>query len=182
MASEYADPGKTPEVKKRDPLRPLLAAAVFVFFYWFADNVAATIAQFLGRDMVALTVPRLVAAAARRRARDGDFRVAQTDRPGPPLGRQRGTESAGRPGGRASAEQLASHSVPAAVFGPGALTNRFPNADASWSASVFTVALLFCGAAGEEIAFRGFPAPGPDARLRVVGRDSGHRSAVRRHA
>src|ERR1700748_3164524 len=63
MASGYIDPRKTPEVKKPDPLRPLLAAAVFVFFYWFADNVAATVALFLGRQMVSLTVPRLVAAA-----------------------------------------------------------------------------------------------------------------------
>jgi len=31
------------------------------------------------------------------------------------------------------------------------------NTDTSWRADVFTLFLLFCGAAGEEMAFRGFP-------------------------
>jgi hypothetical protein len=44
---------------------------------------------------------------------------------------------------------------PALVFGF-AHYEHLANADVSWRAMLFTPALLFCGAAGEEILFRGF--------------------------
>ena len=154
MASEYADPGKAPEVKKRDPLRPLLAAAVFVFFYWFADNVAATIVLFLGREMVALTVPRLVAAALAGALAMAIFESHKLTDLGLHWGDSGGRNLlAGLAVGVGGAALLI---LPATAFGL-ARYEPVPNADVSWSASVFTIALLFCGAAGEEIAFRGFP-------------------------
>src|SRR5580704_11192507 len=49
-------------MKKLSPV-PIFAALAFASVYWFSEEVVGTIAAFLGRDMVALTVPRLVAAA-----------------------------------------------------------------------------------------------------------------------
>ncbi len=168
MASEYIDPRKTPEVKKPDPLRPLLAAAVFVFFYWFADNVAATIALFLGREMVALTVPRLVAAAVAGALAMAIFESRKlTD-----LGLHWG-DSGGRNllMGVAVGVGGALLLILPAVLSGMAHFESVPNADVSWSASLFTISLLFCGAAGEEIAFRGFP-------LQILMRSYGSWAAI----
>jgi uncharacterized protein len=158
----------TPELKKRDPLRPLLAVGVFAFFYWFADNVAATIAQFLGRDMVALTVPRLVAAAVAGALAMAIFESRKLTDLGLHWGDSGGRNLlAGIAAGVGGALLLI---VPAIVFGL-AHYESIPNADASWGTSIFTVALLFCGAAGEEIAFRGFP-------LQVLMRGYGSWAAI----
>ena len=48
---------------KPDPFRPLLGAGLFAFGYYIVLNLMATAAQFLGRDMVAQTIPPLVAAS-----------------------------------------------------------------------------------------------------------------------
>ena len=50
-------------MNKRDPFRPLLGAGLFAFGYYILLNLVATVAQFLGRDMVAQTIPPLVAAS-----------------------------------------------------------------------------------------------------------------------
>jgi len=141
-------------MKKRDPVRPLLGALTFAFFYWFADSVAATVAQFLGRDMVALTVPRLVAAATAGALAMAIFESRKlTD-----LG-LRWRDGAGRnlltgiALGAAGASLLI---VPPMLLGL-AHFEWLHDANVSLRAALFTLALLFCGAAGEEIAFRGFP-------------------------
>ena len=50
-------------MQKPDPIRPLIGAGLFAFGYYVLLNVVATIVQFLGRDMVAQTVPPLIAAS-----------------------------------------------------------------------------------------------------------------------
>jgi membrane protease YdiL (CAAX protease family) len=140
-------------MKKPDPA-PLLAAVAFAAIYWFADNIIATVAQFLGRDMVALTVPRLVAAALSGALCMAVFESRKlTD-----LGFHWDSNGwrnllAGTGVGVAGAVLLI---VPQALFGL-AHFEALPYSGASPRAALFTIALLFCGAAGEEIAFRGFP-------------------------
>jgi membrane protease YdiL (CAAX protease family) len=140
-------------LQKPDPA-PLLKALVFASIYWFTDNLFATIAQFLGREMVALTVPRLLAAAISGAIAMVIFESRKlTDL---------GLHWNGA-GGRNLLTGIATGALgaallilPPAIFGL-AQFQIVPNADVSWRAALFTSALLFCGAAGEEIAFRGFP-------------------------
>ena len=143
-------------MKKLSPV-PLLAALAFASVYWFTDNVVATIASFLGRDMIALTVPRLVAAAV-----SGALMMA--------LFESRKLTDLGLHWNRSGGLNLLS-GIALGVAGPLLLIfppvvlgmahfEKIGDADAATitlRAGIFTVALLFCGAAGEEIAFRGFP-------------------------
>ncbi len=168
MASEFADPRLTPEVRKPDPLRPLLAVAVFVFFYWLTSNVAGTIALFLGREMVALTVPRLVAAAVAGALAMAIFESRRLTDLGLHWGQSGGRNLVtGVAIGVGGAALLV---LPGVLFGLGHF-EPVPKADVSWGASFFTIALLFCGAAGEEIVFRGFP-------LQVLMRSYGRWAAI----
>ena len=50
-------------MNKPDPFRPLLGAGLFAFGYYVLLNLIATVAQFLGRAMVAQTIPPLIAAS-----------------------------------------------------------------------------------------------------------------------
>ncbi len=139
---------------KPDPIRPLLGALTFAFFYWFTDNVAATVAQFLGRDMVALTVPRFVAAAVAGALAMAIFESRRlTD-----LG-LRWRDGAGRNllTGIALGAGGASLLIAPSVLLGLAHFEWLRDAEVSWRGVLFTLALLFCGAAGEELAFRGFP-------------------------
>jgi membrane protease YdiL (CAAX protease family) len=143
-----------PELQKPDPFRPLLGAGLFAFGYYVLLNVLATIAQFLGRGMVAQTVPPLLAASLL-----GGLAMAIFESRGlTDLGLHWRKEAQSNllmgtavGAGGAAILILAPVIVRAAHFEP--------VADAGFSAltAVFTLALLFCGAAGEEIAFRGFP-------------------------
>ncbi|HTA44602.1 MAG TPA: type II CAAX endopeptidase family protein [Bryobacteraceae bacterium] len=133
---------------------PLFTALAFASIYWFTDRVVATIAQFLGREMVALTVPTLVAAAI-----SGAIAMA--------IFESRKLSDLGLHwNGNAGHNFLAG--LAAGVIGAGALI--FPSilfgfahfetatgAGPTVRGAIFTMALLFCGAAGEEIVFRGFP-------------------------
>jgi uncharacterized protein len=143
-------------MKKLSPV-PILAALAFASVYWFTNNVVATIASFLGRDMIALTVPRLVAAAV-----SGALAMA--------LFESRKLTDLGLHWNRSGGYNLLS-GIAAGAAGAGLLIfvpvlmgmahfQRGGDADVAGitlRAGIFTVALLFCGAAGEEIAFRGFP-------------------------
>lgn len=133
---------------------PLFAALAFASIYWFTGNVVATIAHFLGREMVALTVPRLVAAAVSGAIAMMIFESHKLS----DLGLH----------WNANAGQNFLAGLAAGVIGAGALIFPsilfgFAHFEAAGGAgptvrgAIFTVALLFCGAAGEEIAFRGFP-------------------------
>jgi hypothetical protein len=143
-------------MKKLSPV-PILAALAFASVYWFTDNVVATIAQFLGRDMIALTVPRLVAAAVSGALMMALFESHKLTDLGLHWNRSGGFNLAiGIGTGVAGAALLI---FPPVLIGI-AHFQRIADADTAgitWRAGIFTIALLFCGAAGEEIAFRGFP-------------------------
>lgn len=139
-------------MKKLSPV-PILAALAFASVYWFTDNVVATIAAFLGRDMIALTVPRLVAAAVSGALAMALFESRKLTDLGLHWNRAGGSNLLlGIATGIAGAALLI---IPPALIGL-AHFERAPET-VSVRAGLFTIALLFCGAAGEEIAFRGFP-------------------------
>jgi hypothetical protein len=148
-------PGKAPgQIGKPDPFRPLIGAGLYAFGYYVLLNIVATVAQFLGRELVAATVPPLVTASilgaltmaifeSRRLSDLGLYWRAGT-------GRNLVTGIAVGAGGAAlliavplAAGMARFESVEGVGFSP--------------RAAFFTVALLFCGSAGEEIGFRGFP-------------------------
>lgn len=143
-------------MKKLSPV-PLLAALAFASVYWFTDNVVATIASFLGRDMIALTVPRLLAAAVSGALMMALFESHKLTDLGLHWTRSGGCNLVS---GIATGVTGAALLIFLPVLMGMAHFERVSDADAAnitFRAGVFTVALLFCGAAGEEIAFRGFP-------------------------
>jgi uncharacterized protein len=143
-----------PELQKPDPFRPLLGAGLFAFGYYVLLNVLATIAQFLGRGMVAQTVPPLLAASLL-----GALAMAIFESRGlTDLGLHWRKEAqwnllTGTAIGAGGAAIL----ILAPVIVRAARFESVPKTGFSILTAVFTLALLFCGAAGEEIAFRGFP-------------------------
>jgi uncharacterized protein len=143
-----------PELQKPDPFRPLLGAGLFAFGYYVLLNVLATIAQFLGRGMVAQTVPPLLAASLL-----GGLAMAIFESRGlTDLGLHWRKEAqwnllTGTAIGAGGAAIL----ILAPVIVRAARFESVPKTGFSILTAVFTLALLFCGAAGEEIAFRGFP-------------------------
>ena len=50
------------DVAKRDPLRPLIGAATCYLLYRIIEWILVPIGEFTGGEMIALTVPPLVAA------------------------------------------------------------------------------------------------------------------------
>jgi uncharacterized protein len=143
-----------PELQKPDPFRPLVGAGLFAFGYYVLLNVLATIAQFLGRGMVAQTVPPLLAASLL-----GALAMAIFESRGlTDLGLHWRKEAqwnllTGTAIGAGGAAIL----ILAPVIVRAARFESVPKTGFSILTAVFTLALLFCGAAGEEIAFRGFP-------------------------
>jgi membrane protease YdiL (CAAX protease family) len=143
-----------PELNKPDPFRPLLGAGLFAFGYYVVLNIVATIAQFVGRAMVAQTIPPLIAASVIGALAMAIFESRGLGDLG--LHWREGTGQnllTGIAVGAGGAILLILAPVLAgfAHFGP------VPGGIFSGRTALFTVALLFCGAAGEEIAFRGFP-------------------------
>lgn len=142
-----------PALQKPDPFRPILGAGLYAFGYYVLLNLIATVAQFLGRGMVAQTVPPLLAASIL-----GGLAMA--------IFESRGLTDLGLQWGKQAQRNLLSGTVvgvsaasilillPIAI---GAAHFESVAAATSPLAAIFTLALLFCGAAGEEIAFRGFP-------------------------
>jgi len=143
---------------------PLLAAIAFAAVFWFSNNLVASIVLFFGHDfsgqsfsgqsLITLTVPRLVAATI-----SGALTMA--------IFESRKLSDLGLHWNAAARRNLlagiaigvagVSLVVFPAVFVGFAHFEMAPNAGVSLPGALFTVALLFCGAAGEEIAFRGFP-------------------------
>lgn len=142
-----------PEVVKRDPLRPLIGAGTCFLLYRIFLYVLVPVGQFMGGQMIALTVPPLVAAgvssalaiAIFESRKLGDTGLAWVDGTGRNLlmGIALGTAAA----------LLAI--LPAVAFGLAHYSYN-SKADVSLGGALFTPVLLFCGALGEEIAFRGF--------------------------
>jgi membrane protease YdiL (CAAX protease family) len=141
-------------LNKPDPFRPLLGAGLFAFGYYVLLHLTATVAQFLGRAMVAQTIPPLIAASVIGALSMAIFESRSLSDLG--LHWREGTGRnllTGIEVGAGGAILL----VVAPVLAGLAHFDRVPGATFSGRAALFTLALLFCGAAGEEIAFRGFP-------------------------
>jgi uncharacterized protein len=138
---------------KPDPVRPLLGVGLYALGYWVLVNLAATIANFLGKGMVALTIPPLVAASVM-----GALMMAIFESRGLTDLGLFWKEGAGRnmiTGIALGAGGAMLLIIPQVAFGMA----HFESTGSGFSLgpALFTLALLFCGAAGEEIAFRGFP-------------------------
>jgi membrane protease YdiL (CAAX protease family) len=141
-------------LQKPDPFRPILGAGLFAFGYYVLLNLVATIAQFLGRGMVAQTVPPLVAATflgglamaifESRGLADLGLRWSKSAQWNLLMGIAIGA-------GGAAVLILSPVAAGAAHF------EAVPNVPFSPRIVLFTLLLLACGSAGEEIAFRGFP-------------------------
>lgn len=117
-------------------------------------NVVATVANFLGKNMVALTIPPLVTASI-----CGALAMA--------IFESRGLSDLGLHWKEETGQNLLRGMIVGVsgavllivppVFAGMAHFEPVANVGFNTGAAIFTVALLFCGAAGEEIAFRGFP-------------------------
>jgi len=157
-------------LNKPDPFRPLLGAGLFAFGYYVLLNLVATVAQFLGRAMVAQTIPPLISASIIGALAMAIFESRSLSDLG--LHWREGTGRnllTGIAVGAAGAVLL----IVAPVLAGLAHFEPAPRASFSGGVAIFTLALLFCGAAGEEIAFRGFPLQflirGYGAWISVVG-------------
>jgi membrane protease YdiL (CAAX protease family) len=141
-------------LNKPDPYRPLLGAGLFAFGYYVLLNLLAGAAQFLGRAMVAQTIPPLIAASLIGALAMAIFESRTLSDLG--LHWREGTGRnllTGLAIGAGGAMLL----IAVPVLTGLAHFESVADANFSWRAAIFTLALLFCGAAGEEIAFRGFP-------------------------
>ena len=138
---------------RRDPLRPLLGAGVCWLLYRVGLFILVPIVQFFGGEMMAVTLPQLLAAGIASAIAMAIFESRPLQEIG--LGWQTGWLHNTLTGtalgvGAASLVVITALSLGMASF------QTVPNADVSPGAALFTPILLFCGAAGEEIAFRGF--------------------------
>lgn len=138
---------------KRDLLRPLIGAGTCFLLYRVLLYILAPIGQVMGGRMIALTVPPLVAAAISSALAMAIFESRKLADTG--LAWVDGTlrNLAIGIGLGVAAASLAV--LPAVALGH-AHFHYSANADVSWGDALFTPVLLFCGALGEEIAFRGF--------------------------
>jgi membrane protease YdiL (CAAX protease family) len=140
-------------VEPRDPVRPLPGAATAFIIYWVVWNLLGSFGRFLGGEMVANTIPLLIAGLL---ASGFGMMIFES----------RGLGDIGFGWREGSGRNLLTG---AAIGIGGALLMIVPclllgfahfehirYADTSWRAALFTPILLFCGAAGEEIMFRGF--------------------------
>ncbi len=143
-----------PEAAKRNLLQPLVGAGTCFLLYRVLLSILVPFGQVMGGEMIALTVPPLLAAAISSAIamaifeaphKVGEIGLAWMPGTGRNLlaGVILGTVAA----------LLAV--VPAVVLGL-AHFHYAANADVSWGGALFMPVLMFCGAMGEEIAFRGF--------------------------
>lgn len=140
-------------MRKPSPV-PLFLAMAFAAVFWFTDNLVASFVQFLGQNLVSLTVPHLIAAVISGALAMAIFESHKLSDLGLHLDAAGGRNLlAGIGAGVAAASLLI---VPPVVFGF-AHFEMSRDAGVSFPGALFTLTLLFCGAAGEEIAFRGFP-------------------------
>jgi membrane protease YdiL (CAAX protease family) len=140
-------------VPPRDPLRPLLGAATCALLYWVTFNLLIPPVRFIGGPLVAVTVTTLIAGMLASALAMAIFE-------------SRKLLDLGLHGNPSAAHNLALGTALGAggallAVGPPILIGfahfaPVPDAEISLGAVLFTPILLFCGAAGEEIAFRGF--------------------------
>jgi membrane protease YdiL (CAAX protease family) len=141
------------EARQRDMLRPLLGAATCALLYWVPYNLLAPPFRFLGGEMIALTLTPLVAACIASALGMAIFESRKLIELGLNWHDGAGYNLLLGIGFGAGGALLTI--LPAVLLGI-AHFEAATGADVSWRAALFTPVLLFCGAAGEEIAFRGF--------------------------
>jgi uncharacterized protein len=139
--------------RKPDPIRPLIGAGTCFLLYRILLAVLVPVGQLLGGQMIALTVPPLVAAAIASSLAMAIFESRKLEETG--LAWREGTRRNLLIGIALGAGAALLAILPAVGLGF-AHFHRQANADVSWGGTLFTPILLFCGALGEEIAFRGF--------------------------
>ncbi len=141
------------EAPKRNRLQPLIGSATCIFLYYVLLNILQAIVMPLGGHMIALTVPPLLAAAISSALAMAIFESRKLGDSGLTWRDGTGRNLAMGIGLGIAAAALAV--LPAVALG---LAHYHHSADADVSAggALFTPVLLFCGALGEEIAFRGF--------------------------
>jgi uncharacterized protein len=137
----------------RDPIRPLLGAGLCLLLYRLGTFILVPIGLAFGGIMVANTVPPLLASAVAtafamaiyesRRLGDVGLHWREGSRYNLLLGIVLSAAAA-------CAVVLLPIATGMAYF------RELPHPDISWRAALFLPMLLFCGALGEEIAFRGF--------------------------
>ena len=141
------------DLRKPDPIRPLIGAGTCFLLYRILLYILVPVGQFLGGQMIALTVPPLVAAAISSSLAMAIFESRKLEETG--LVWRESTLRNLLIGIVLGAAAALLAILPAVGLGF-AHFHRLDNADVSWSGALFTPILLFCGALGEEIAFRGF--------------------------
>jgi membrane protease YdiL (CAAX protease family) len=136
-----------------DRVRALLGAGVCALLYWVILNLIIAPIGFVAGRMVAVTLSTLLAGSI-----SGALAIAIFE-----SRRLTDVGLAWHPGAGRNLLLGISLGVAGALIAilPAVALHiahfeTIPNADVSWRAALFTPLLLLCGAAGEEIAFRGF--------------------------
>jgi hypothetical protein len=139
-------------VRERYPVPPAVAAGLCIFLFYFTLILVTPSLTFLG-ELTAITITTLAAACAWNALGMAVFEARTLADLG--LGWHTG---AGRNllAGFSLGAGAAVLSIIPAVLAGFAHFERIAGADVSLRGALFTPLLLFCGAVGEEIAFRGF--------------------------
>ena len=140
-------------MEKPDPIKPILGAGTCFIIYWVLWNLLIPLIRSIGGEMMADTIPLLIASALAGTLSMMIFESRGLVDTG--LGWEAGglrNLITGTALGTGGAVLLI---APFLITGY-AHYQHLPAADTSWRAALFMPALLFCGAAGEEIIFRGF--------------------------
>lgn len=140
-------------MERPDPIRPLLGAGTAFLIYWVVWNLLIPLARFVAGEMVADTVPLLIAAILASTLAMMIFESRGLNDQGFAWdGGSRFNLLIGAGLGIGGAVLMI---TPCLIFGL-AHFEIDPGTETSALAMVFTPFLLLCGAAGEEILFRGF--------------------------
>ena len=138
---------------KRDLLRPILAVGTCFLLQQVALFVLIPVLQAMGGQMMALTVSMLLSAAAAGALAMAIFESRNVLDLG--LRWRDGTTRNLLTGMALGVGAAAAVILPAVALGM-AHYRQLANPDISWRGAMFMPVLLFCGAMGEEIVFRGF--------------------------
>ena len=142
-----------PATSGRDPIRPLLGAGLCLLLYRVGTFFLAPIGLYFGGIMVANTVPPLLASAV---ATSIAMAIYESRRLGDVGLHWRDGSRTNLILGIAMGAAAACLVILPPILAGMASFHVLPHPDISWRAALFLPALLFCGALGEEIAFRGF--------------------------
>ncbi len=134
-------------------LRPFIGAGTCFLIYRVLLWILVPVGDAMGGQMIALTVPPLIAAAVASSLGIAIFESRRLEDTG--LAWNDGALRNLLIGIALGIAAAALAILPAIALGFARFQSS-PHADVSWRGAMFTPVLLFCGALGEEIAFRGF--------------------------